>query len=219
MTNDDLCYLTANEALKLFRARKVSPVELLKAQIARSEKVNPAINCFTDRYFDEALDAGQGGGSGLCQKVGHAAAARRRAARGQGCAARQGQAHDAWLAHLHGPYRRSFRSDDRAAARGRRHHPCAHDDARILPVGRLPFARLGHDAQSVESRLWAGRLIGRIGRGTGRGAHARSRPAPISADRSAFRHRPAASSASSRRMGAIPMGRPPISTATIIAGR
>ena len=55
MTDDDLCYLSAKEALKLFRARKVSPVEILKAQIARSEKVNHAINCFTDRYFEEAL--------------------------------------------------------------------------------------------------------------------------------------------------------------------
>ncbi len=56
MTDDDLCYLTAKEALKLFRARKVSPVEVLKAQIARGEAVNPAINCFTDRYFEEALE-------------------------------------------------------------------------------------------------------------------------------------------------------------------
>src|SRR5262245_57613549 len=56
MTDEDLCYLSAREALKLFRARKISPVEVLKAQITRSEKVNPAINCFTDRYFEEALD-------------------------------------------------------------------------------------------------------------------------------------------------------------------
>src|SRR4029450_13759289 len=48
MTDDDLCYLTAKEALKLFRARKVSPLDILKAQIARSEEINPAINCFTD---------------------------------------------------------------------------------------------------------------------------------------------------------------------------
>src|SRR5690242_262379 len=57
MTDDDLCYLTAKVALKLFRARKVSPLEILKAQIERSERVNPAINCFTDRYFEEALVA------------------------------------------------------------------------------------------------------------------------------------------------------------------
>src|SRR5262245_47199451 len=45
MTDQDLCYLSAKEALKLFRARKISPVELLKAMIDRSEKVNPSINC------------------------------------------------------------------------------------------------------------------------------------------------------------------------------
>lgn len=55
MTDDDLCYLPAAQVLKLFRARKLSPVELLNAQIARAEEVNPAINCFTDRYFEEAL--------------------------------------------------------------------------------------------------------------------------------------------------------------------
>ncbi|MGE3830856.1 MAG: amidase [Parvibaculaceae bacterium] len=56
MTDDDLCYLTAQGALKLFRARKLSPVELLEAQIRRIEAINPAINCLTDRYFEEALD-------------------------------------------------------------------------------------------------------------------------------------------------------------------
>ncbi|HUR43283.1 MAG TPA: amidase [Aestuariivirga sp.] len=55
MTNEDLCYLSAIEALKLFRTRKLSPRELLAALIARAEAINPAINCFADRYFDEAL--------------------------------------------------------------------------------------------------------------------------------------------------------------------
>ena len=55
MTNDELCYLSATQALKLFKARKLSPRELLAALIARAEKINPAINCFADRYFDEAL--------------------------------------------------------------------------------------------------------------------------------------------------------------------
>ena len=55
MTNDDLCYLSATEALKLFKSRRLSPRELLAALIARSEKINPAINCFADRYFDEGL--------------------------------------------------------------------------------------------------------------------------------------------------------------------
>ena len=55
MTDDDLCYLTAGEALALFRKRKLSPVELLGALIARSERLNARINCWADRYLDEAM--------------------------------------------------------------------------------------------------------------------------------------------------------------------
>ena len=33
MTNDDLCYLSATYALKLFKKRKLSPVELAKADL------------------------------------------------------------------------------------------------------------------------------------------------------------------------------------------
>lgn len=55
MAKDDLCYLPATEALALFRARKLSPVELMKAVIARAQAVEPKINAFTYRYFDEAL--------------------------------------------------------------------------------------------------------------------------------------------------------------------
>jgi Asp-tRNA(Asn)/Glu-tRNA(Gln) amidotransferase A subunit family amidase len=53
----DLCYLSATEALALFRARKLSPVELMKAVIARAETVNKKVNAFTFTHFDEALDA------------------------------------------------------------------------------------------------------------------------------------------------------------------
>jgi amidase len=56
MSNEDVCYLTAEAALALFRARRLSPVELMAALIARAEEVNPAINCFADRYFEEALE-------------------------------------------------------------------------------------------------------------------------------------------------------------------
>ena len=44
MTNDDLCYLSAVHALKLFKKRKLSPVELTKALIARADAVFPAIS-------------------------------------------------------------------------------------------------------------------------------------------------------------------------------
>ena len=56
MSNDELCYLSATEALTLFRKRKLSPVELLGALIARTETVNPKVNCLADRYFGEALE-------------------------------------------------------------------------------------------------------------------------------------------------------------------
>ncbi len=57
MRDDDLCYMSATRALDLFRARSLSPRELLAALIDRVERVNPAINCLADRYFDEAMAA------------------------------------------------------------------------------------------------------------------------------------------------------------------
>ncbi len=54
---DDLCYLSATEALALFRRKELSPVEVLTAQIARAERVEPEINAFTETMFDTALDA------------------------------------------------------------------------------------------------------------------------------------------------------------------
>ena len=55
MTSVDLAYTSAVDALKLFKARKASPVELLATLIDRIQNVNPRINCLADRYFDEAL--------------------------------------------------------------------------------------------------------------------------------------------------------------------
>jgi amidase len=55
--DDDLCWLSAAALLALYRERKVSPVEVLKAQIARAERVNPSVNCFTHTYFDSAVAA------------------------------------------------------------------------------------------------------------------------------------------------------------------
>jgi aspartyl-tRNA(Asn)/glutamyl-tRNA(Gln) amidotransferase subunit A len=52
----ELCYLPAVEALRRFRARELSPVELLEAVIARAEEVEPVVNALCVRYFDEAAD-------------------------------------------------------------------------------------------------------------------------------------------------------------------
>ncbi len=53
----DLCYMPATEQLRLFRARKLSPVEVLEAQLARAEQVEPVINAFTETFADEAMAA------------------------------------------------------------------------------------------------------------------------------------------------------------------
>jgi len=51
----DLCYLSASAALAAFRARTLSPVELMQALIARCEAVGPHVNAFTYTFFDRAL--------------------------------------------------------------------------------------------------------------------------------------------------------------------
>ncbi len=56
MADLDLCYLPATKALELFRAKTLSPVELLEAYIARAEAVEPNINAFTYTHYDEALE-------------------------------------------------------------------------------------------------------------------------------------------------------------------
>ncbi|MEO1191893.1 MAG: amidase [Pseudomonadota bacterium] len=57
MSDEDLCYLPASEALARFKEKTLSPVELLDAMIARSEVAEPKINAFTATYFDEAREA------------------------------------------------------------------------------------------------------------------------------------------------------------------
>ena len=54
-TGTELAYLGAVEALQLFRARELSPVELLRAQVERTEQVDGVVNAFTETLFDEAL--------------------------------------------------------------------------------------------------------------------------------------------------------------------
>ncbi|MBM3583371.1 MAG: amidase [Alphaproteobacteria bacterium] len=57
MSDLDLCYLPAAQALAAFRARRLSPLELLEAQIARAEAVEPRINALAYTFFDEARAA------------------------------------------------------------------------------------------------------------------------------------------------------------------
>ncbi len=51
----DLAYISATEALARFKDRSLSPVELMEAVIARAEAVDPKLNAFTYKHYDEAL--------------------------------------------------------------------------------------------------------------------------------------------------------------------
>jgi len=52
----DVHYLTASEALALFRARDLSPVEFMQATIDRIEAVDGEVNALPILFFDEALE-------------------------------------------------------------------------------------------------------------------------------------------------------------------
>ncbi len=57
MSDSDLHYLSATDALAMFRSKELSPVELLTALIDRAAEVEPVINAFAETRFDEAMDA------------------------------------------------------------------------------------------------------------------------------------------------------------------
>jgi aspartyl-tRNA(Asn)/glutamyl-tRNA(Gln) amidotransferase subunit A len=57
MANDDLCWLSATELSALIARKKVSPVEVVDAVLARIEKVNPRLNAYVTLTSDEARHA------------------------------------------------------------------------------------------------------------------------------------------------------------------
>jgi aspartyl-tRNA(Asn)/glutamyl-tRNA(Gln) amidotransferase subunit A len=54
-SNADLAYLPATEQLRLFRARELSPVDILSAQIARADALAASVNALTWRFDEAAL--------------------------------------------------------------------------------------------------------------------------------------------------------------------
>ena len=49
-------YLSATEAMRLFRSHELSPVELVNAVIERAEAVEPSVNAFAETFYDQALE-------------------------------------------------------------------------------------------------------------------------------------------------------------------
>ena len=52
----DLYYLSASEALKKFKAKTLSPVELIEAIIKRAQAINPKINAHNFTFYEKAID-------------------------------------------------------------------------------------------------------------------------------------------------------------------
>jgi amidase len=57
VSTDDLCFTPATHLVSLVRRRKVSPLELTRAVLARIERVNPALNAYCTVAADQALAA------------------------------------------------------------------------------------------------------------------------------------------------------------------
>jgi aspartyl-tRNA(Asn)/glutamyl-tRNA(Gln) amidotransferase subunit A len=53
--SEELCWLPATELAALIRRRKVSPVEVLNAVLARIDKVNPSLNAYVTLADEQAL--------------------------------------------------------------------------------------------------------------------------------------------------------------------
>lgn len=56
MSDLELCYMPAHEALARFRAKTLSPVDLMEAVIARAADVQGRVNNLTFTHFDRAMD-------------------------------------------------------------------------------------------------------------------------------------------------------------------
>ncbi|MBM3599649.1 MAG: amidase [Alphaproteobacteria bacterium] len=57
MADDDLAYTPATELVELIKAKKLSPVELMTATVARAERLNARLNAICTPTYDAAMDA------------------------------------------------------------------------------------------------------------------------------------------------------------------
>ena len=56
-TNRDICFVPASQLVRLYRARKTSPLEVMQAVLARIDAVNPAVNAYVTVACESALAA------------------------------------------------------------------------------------------------------------------------------------------------------------------
>jgi len=56
MNDEDLCFTPAAEMVRLIRSRKVSPVEIMRATVARIERLDPRLNALCTPTFETAME-------------------------------------------------------------------------------------------------------------------------------------------------------------------
>ena len=57
MSDEELCFAQASELVSLYRRRKVSPLEVVRAVLARIEKVNPGLTAYCTVAEPQAVAA------------------------------------------------------------------------------------------------------------------------------------------------------------------
>ena len=57
--SEELCFTPATELTRMIREKNISPVEIMKATIARAESLNPRLNAICTPTFDQAMQAAQ----------------------------------------------------------------------------------------------------------------------------------------------------------------
>ena len=67
-SRDDICFLPATELVRLYRRRKVSPLEVMQAVLARIDAVNPALNAYVVVARESALAAARAATRALGRK-------------------------------------------------------------------------------------------------------------------------------------------------------
>ncbi len=68
MPSDDLCWMPAAEMAAAIRKKKLSPVEVMRAVLARIERVNPALNAFVTLTADQAMKDARAAERALAKK-------------------------------------------------------------------------------------------------------------------------------------------------------
>ena len=98
MHDEDLCFRSAVDLAADIRSRRLSPVELARAVVARIEALNPALNCFCTPTPEIALEEAKAAEDAVMR--GHALGLLHAFVFDQGPSADQGRAHHARVEDL-----------------------------------------------------------------------------------------------------------------------